>query len=43
MFADKSVLDEHQLPYIAMDDGRIMDETLRAFVESCDLVLAIGT
>ena len=26
-----------------MYDGRLMDESVRAFVESCDLVLTVGT
>jgi len=43
MFADKSVLDEQQPAYIGMYDGRLMDEAVREFVESCDLVLCIGT
>ncbi len=42
MFADKSVLDEQQPAYIGMYDGRLMDESVREFVESCDLVLTIG-
>jgi indolepyruvate decarboxylase len=43
MFADKSVLDEQQPAYIGMYDGKLMDESVRNFVESCDLVLTIGT
>jgi indolepyruvate decarboxylase len=43
MFADKSVLDEQQAAYIGMYDGRLMDEAVREFVESCDLVVCIGT
>ncbi|HZA11767.1 thiamine pyrophosphate-binding protein, partial [Mycobacterium sp.] len=43
MFADKSVLDEQNPLYIGMYDGRLMDEPVRAFVESCDQVLCIGT
>ena len=42
MFMDKSVLDEQQPAYIGMYDGKIMDESVRAFVESCDWVLIIG-
>src|ERR1700758_1105165 len=42
MFMDKSVLEEQQPAYIGMYDGKIMDESVRAFVESCDLVLNIG-
>lgn len=43
MFADKSVLDEQQAAYIGMYDGRLMDVDVRAFVESCDQVVGIGT
>jgi indolepyruvate decarboxylase len=43
MFGDKTVVDEQQPPYIGMYDGRLMDEDVRAFVESCDQVVAIGT
>jgi indolepyruvate decarboxylase len=42
MFADKSALDEKQPAYIGMYDGRLMDEAVREFVESCDYVLLIG-
>jgi indolepyruvate decarboxylase len=42
MFMDKSVLDEQQPAYIGMYDGKIMDDSVRAFVESCDLILIIG-
>ena len=42
MFTDKSVLDEQQPAYIGMYDGRLMDESVRSFVESCDRVLIIG-
>jgi indolepyruvate decarboxylase len=42
MFADKSVLEEQQPGYIGMYDGRLMDEPVREFVESCDMVLVIG-
>jgi indolepyruvate decarboxylase len=42
MFMDKSVLDERQPAYIGMYDGKLMDESVRRFVESCDLVLNIG-
>jgi indolepyruvate decarboxylase len=42
MFMDKSVLDEQHPAYIGMYDGRLMDESVRGFVESCDCVLAIG-
>jgi indolepyruvate decarboxylase len=46
MFGDKSVLDEQQPSYIGMYDGRLMDENVRAFVESCDQVdqvVCVGT
>jgi indolepyruvate decarboxylase len=43
MFLDKSVLDESQPAYIGMYAGRLMNEDVRRFVESCDLVLAVGT
>jgi indolepyruvate decarboxylase len=43
MFEDKSVLDEQQPAYIGMYDGRLMDADVRAFVESCDQVVCIGT
>jgi indolepyruvate decarboxylase len=43
MFGDKSVVDEQQPAYIGMYDGRLMDEDVRAFVESCDQVVTIGT
>ncbi|MDH6196525.1 indolepyruvate decarboxylase [Mycobacterium frederiksbergense] len=42
MFADKSVLAEDNPNYIGMYVGRLMDEPVRAFVESCDVVLMIG-
>src|SRR3984957_4682858 len=43
MFADKSVLDEQHRLYIGMYDGKLMDESVRAFVESCDQVVCVGT
>src|ERR1700754_4910774 len=42
MFADKSVLDEDHPNYIGMYDGRLMEETVREFVETCDVVITIG-
>lgn len=42
MFMDKSVLDEQHPAYIGMYDGRLMDEFVRGFVESCDWVLTVG-
>jgi indolepyruvate decarboxylase len=42
MFMDKSVLEEQQPAYIGMYDGRLKDEPVRRFVESCDWALAIG-
>ena len=43
MFGDKSVLEEQQPAYIGMYDGKLMDEAVREFVESCDSVVLIGT
>jgi indolepyruvate decarboxylase len=43
MFMDKSVLEERQPAYIGMYDGALTDESVRSFVESCDVVLAVGT
>ena len=43
MFADKSVLDEQQQAYVGMYDGRLMDEQVRSFVESCARVVCVGT
>jgi indolepyruvate decarboxylase len=43
MFMDKSVLDEQQPAFVGMYDGAIMSQAVRAFVESRDVVLAIGT
>jgi indolepyruvate decarboxylase len=43
MFADKSVLDEQHSAYLGMYDGKLMDEDIRAFVESCDQVVCVGT
>jgi len=43
MFADKSVLDEDHPNYIGMYDGQLMDPAVREFVETCDVVVAIGT
>jgi indolepyruvate decarboxylase len=42
MLMDKSVLDEQQPSFIGMYDGKLMDESVRAFVESSDLVVNIG-
>ncbi len=42
MFADKSVLGEDHPNYIGMYVGRLMGEPVRAFVESCDVVVMIG-
>lgn len=42
MFADKSVLEEQQPAYIGLYDGKLTDEAVREFVESCDAVLMIG-
>lgn len=43
MFADKSVIDEDHPHYLGMYDGRLMEETVREFVENCDAVVTIGT
>jgi indolepyruvate decarboxylase len=43
MFMGKAVLDEQHPNYIGMYDGALMNEDVRAFVESCDLVLEVGT
>lgn len=43
MFADKSILDEQHPSYIGMYDGNLMDEDIRAFVESCDQIVCVGT
>ena len=43
MLMDKSTLEEQQAAYLGMYEGRLMDESVRRFVESCDRVLAIGT
>jgi indolepyruvate decarboxylase len=42
MFGDKSVLGEDHPNYIGMYSGRLMGEPVRAFVESCDVVVVIG-
>ncbi|ORA32466.1 alpha-keto acid decarboxylase family protein [Mycobacterium aquaticum] len=42
MFADKSVLGEDHPNYIGMYVGRLMGEPVRAFVESCDVVMMLG-
>ena len=42
MFADKSVLGDDHPGYIGMYAGRLMEEPVRAFVESCDVVVMIG-
>lgn len=43
MFMDKSILDEQQPGYVGIYDGELMNEEVRAFVEGCDVILAIGT
>jgi indolepyruvate decarboxylase len=42
MFADKSVLGEDHPNYIGMYTGRLGGEAVRAFVESCDVVVMVG-
>jgi indolepyruvate decarboxylase len=43
MFGDKSTLDEQQPSFIGMYDGRLMNPDVRAYVESCDRVVTVGT
>ncbi|OAF10225.1 indole-3-pyruvate decarboxylase [Bradyrhizobium centrolobii] len=43
MFTDKAILDERQPAYLGMYVGRLMNEDVREFVESRDVVLAIGS
>ncbi len=43
MMMDKSVLDEQQPGYIGMYAGKLMDESVRNFVESCDRILEVGS
>ncbi|WP_395666073.1 alpha-keto acid decarboxylase family protein [Methylocella sp.] len=43
MFHDKTVLDERQDGYVGMYDGALMNEEVRAFVESRELILTVGT
>jgi indolepyruvate decarboxylase len=43
MLMDKSTLEEQQPAYIGMYDGKLMDEAVREYVESCDAVVLIGT
>lgn len=43
MFADKTVIDEDHPNYIGMYDGLLMEEGVREFVESSDLLITIGT
>src|SRR6202008_1398125 len=42
MLMDKSTLEEQQPSYIGMYDGKLMDEAVREYVESCDAVVLIG-
>jgi indolepyruvate decarboxylase len=42
MFGDKSVLGEDHPGYIGMYSGRLMEEQVRVFVESCDVVVMLG-
>ena len=42
MFGDKSVLAEDHPGYIGMYAGRLMEEPVRASVESCDVVVLLG-
>jgi indolepyruvate decarboxylase len=43
MFGDKAVLEEQQPSFIGMYDGRLMNPDVRAYVESCDQVVTVGT
>ncbi len=43
MMGDKSVLDEQQPSYIGMYVGKLTDEAVRNYVETCDRVLTVGT
>lgn len=43
MFADKSVLDEAHPNFIGLYDGKLMDESARAYVEGADVVVRLGT
>ncbi|WP_454916786.1 alpha-keto acid decarboxylase family protein [Xanthobacter sediminis] len=42
MFMGKSVLDEQHPAYIGIYDGALLNEEVRAFVETADLVLDVG-
>jgi indolepyruvate decarboxylase len=42
MFMDKTVMDEQQPAYSGLYGGTLMDEQVRAYVESCDRVLTVG-
>ena len=42
MFMDKATLDEAHPNYIGMYDGRLMEESVRAFVEGADCVIGLG-
>lgn len=43
MFAGKSVLDETHPNYIGMYNGRLMNEDVRSYVESADVVITVGS
>ncbi|WP_029354228.1 thiamine pyrophosphate-binding protein [Bosea sp. 117] len=43
MFHDKTLLDEQQEAYVGMYDGALMNEEVRAFVESRDRLVTVGT
>ncbi|MDX3077138.1 alpha-keto acid decarboxylase family protein [Streptomyces sp. NPDC088354] len=42
MMADKGVLDEDQPSYAGMYDGKLMNESVRRFVEDADVVVLVG-
>jgi indolepyruvate decarboxylase len=43
MYSDKTVLDERQDAYVGMYCGKLINEEVREFVESCDWILGVGT
>ena len=43
MFMDKTAIDEQHPNHIGMYEGALLNEHVRAFVEGCDRVMAIGT
>jgi indolepyruvate decarboxylase len=43
MFMDKTAIDEQHPNHIGMYEGALLNEHVRAFVEGCDRVMALGT